>query len=102
VGSPPLKMLDGLTCPKPLPWAKMPANSPNVGSGTVVVMVVVLGGTVVAVVVGPVNVVGATVCPAVQPASANALTTTSHSLGMRFVATKPKDARSARPKLDGA
>src|SRR5207247_2046532 len=32
VGSPPLKILAGRTCPKPSPWAKMPAGRPSVGT----------------------------------------------------------------------
>src|ERR1700728_123416 len=31
VGSPPLKILAGLTCPNPCPWAKSPASWPSVG-----------------------------------------------------------------------
>src|ERR1700683_261359 len=32
VGSPPLKILAGLTCPNPCPWAKSPASWPSVGT----------------------------------------------------------------------
>src|SRR5215475_7518231 len=32
VGSPPLKILDGRTWPKPSPWAKTPAGRPSVGT----------------------------------------------------------------------
>ena len=31
-GVPPLKILDGLTWPKPAPWAKTPAGRPSVGT----------------------------------------------------------------------
>src|ERR1700684_1362381 len=31
VGSPPLKILDGFTCPKPVPCANIPARRPRVG-----------------------------------------------------------------------
>jgi hypothetical protein len=50
--------------------------------------------------VGEPEVVGATVCPAEQPASTSAPRTTGHSFDARLVATKPKDARSAGPKPD--
>src|SRR5258708_22231736 len=33
VGSPPLKILGGLTCPNPWPCAKTPAGRPSVGTG---------------------------------------------------------------------
>src|SRR5262249_56484632 len=32
VGPPPLKILDGLTWPKPSPWANRPAGRPSVGT----------------------------------------------------------------------
>src|SRR5215475_6151971 len=32
VGSPPLKILGGLTWPKPAPWANRPAGRPSVGT----------------------------------------------------------------------
>src|SRR5580692_3438442 len=32
VGSPPLKILAGFTCPNPCPWAKSPASWPSVGT----------------------------------------------------------------------
>src|ERR1700689_4799299 len=32
LGSPPLKILPGLTCPNPCPWAKSPASWPSVGT----------------------------------------------------------------------
>src|ERR1035441_8433805 len=42
VGSPPLNTSDGLTSPKPLPWAKIPARRPRVGTAATVVDVVAL------------------------------------------------------------
>jgi hypothetical protein len=74
VGSPPLKILAGLTWPNPWPWAKSPVSWPSVGTaagldgGVVGPVVGPVAGTVVGPVVGPV--VGDVAVTGVPPAFA--------------------------------